>query len=282
MFDPKPTRYPFPEYTDRHYLVVKKNDGTVFDRNYPYIDRSPLSLFKQWAVRILLNIIVFPVARIRLGLRIKGRENIKKHRDVIRNGVVSMSNHVHLWDFICIMCAVRPSKPYVLTWAPNVRGENGKMMRSVRCIPIPENDVHATKAYLTAVEKMVREGGWLHVYPEGSMWEFYQPIRPFKTGAASLACKFGKPVIPMGFSYRKPGFIRKKIFRQAACFTLNIGEPVYANGGLGRREQAEDLTARCHAEVCKLAGIEPEKNIYEPIFNNSKRIDYYTSEYGIS
>ena len=46
-FDPKVTKYPYTEYTDQHYLVVKKNDGTVFDKNYPYIDRSRRFLFKQ-------------------------------------------------------------------------------------------------------------------------------------------------------------------------------------------------------------------------------------------
>ena len=98
MFDPKPTKYPFPEYTDRHYLVLKKDDGTVFDKNYPYIDRSRSFRFKQFLVRVLLYIIVFPVATVRLGLRIKGRKIIKQNKELLKNGVVSCANHVHLWD----------------------------------------------------------------------------------------------------------------------------------------------------------------------------------------
>lgn len=103
------------------------------------------------------------------------------------------------------------------------------------------------------------------------MWEFYSHIRPFKIGAASFAVKAHKPIIPMAFTYRKPGRIRRKVFKQLALFDLHIGNPLFANEELNRTQQIEDLTIRCHQEVCKLAGI--KNNIYPPIYNHSKRID---------
>ena len=44
---------------------------------------------------------------------------------------------------------------------------------------------------------------------------------------------------------------------------------------LDKFDQIEDLTRRSHEEVCKLAGIDPKENIYEPIYNDSKKINYY-------
>ena len=85
----------------------------------------------------------------------------------------------------------------------------------------------------------------------------------------------------MAFSYRKPSWIRRKIFHQIACFTLTIGEPLYANKELSKTEQELDLTIRAHDAVCELARIHAKDNIYEPIYKNSKRVDYYTDEYGI-
>ncbi len=281
MFDPKSVKYPYPEETDKHYLVVKKNDGTVFDRNYPYIDRSAVFRRKQLLVRIGLYLIVFPLNYLRMGLRIQGRENLKKYREVIDKGIISCSNHVHMWDYISIMNAVKPKKTNVLCWAPDVSGENGKLIRLTGGIPIPENDIRATAVYVREVRKLLDEGGWLQIYPEGSMWEYYAPIRPFKRGAAFFACRYDKPILPMAFSYREPGFIRKRIFRQTALFTLNIGEPMYANEALPAAEREEDLVRRSHEAVCRLAGIEPSENIYPPVFQDSKRIDYYASEYGI-
>lgn len=283
MFDPKPTKYPFPKDTGSHYLVVKKNDGTVFDADYPYLDRSPKMLRTQWWTRLLLKVLVFPVAYFKLGLKIVGRENLKKHKDELAHGCVSIANHIHLWDYICIMKAVRPRKTNVLVWAPNIRGENGKMMRAVGGIPIPEGDFQATFAYLRDVEKLLNEDhGWLQIYPEGSMWEYYAPIRPFKHGAAYFAVKFNKPLVPLGFSYREPGWLRKTLFGQQAKLTLTIGEPLWPNPDLEGTEAEIELTKRAHAAVCRLSGIDPEKNLYPPVYESgkAKRVDYYTEDYG--
>lgn len=271
-FDPKTDKYPYPEYTDQHYLKIKKDNGAVFDRHYPFHDRSNAFRFRQFWVRVLLNLVVFPLARIRLGLRIKGRKNLKKHGDVLRRGVLSCSNHVHMWDYICVMRAVRPARTNVLVWAPNVRGENGKLVRLVGGIPIPEDDAHGSIACMKAVEEVLN-GGWLHVYAEGSMWEYYAPIRPFKSGIGVFACRFDKPVLPMAFSYRRPNWLRRTVFRQIACLTMTVGEPIFADPPLPKKEREADLIKRCHAAVCRLAGMDPAENVYPPLFDRNKRAE---------
>ncbi len=274
-FDPKPTEYPFGEYTDEHYLVVRKDDGTVFDADYRYVDDSaPTRRYRRF-FRLLLAVAGNPVMRVRLGLRIRGRENLKKHKDLLDGGFVSVCNHVHLWDFMAVMYALRPRRPNILVWAKNMRGENRGLMRGVGGIPVPEGSPKATAAFASAVKDLVGKGGWLHVYPEGSMWEYYRPIRPFKNGASYFACSCEKPVLPLAFSYREPGFIRKKIFRQKALFTLTVGEPLLPDLSLPRREAEKRLTVAAHEAVCRFAGISPEQNPYPPLFDKSRRIDYY-------
>ena len=282
MFDPKTDKFPYPLETDKHYLKLHMDRGIVFDTTYPYIDRSVSFRFKQGVTRFLLYILAFPVSATRMGLRIEGRRNLRNHRDLLRNGVVSVANHVHMWDYIAVMNAIRPYHSNLLAWAPNINGENGTLIRMVGGIPIPESGVAATKTYLKALRKLLREDhGWLHIYAEGSMWEYYAPIRPFKTGAAYIACDSDIPVLPIGFSYREPGWIRKHFFRQIATYTLRIGEPLLPDKTLDPRERQRDLTVRCHEAVCRLAGIDPKENPYPPIFRDSKRVDYYTSTYGV-
>ena len=273
MYDPHSTRYKYPDFTDQHYLAVKKNNGAVFDENYPYIDNSKGFRFKKWWVRVLLNLIVFPICPIYMGLRIKGRKNLKIYKDELSNGVITVSNHVHMWDYIAVMKAIRPRKPRVLVWAPNVRGESGTLVRLVGGIPIPDSDLGGKVACNKAVEQYLNDGGFLQIYAEGSMWECYPYIRPFHTGAASLACRLNKPVLPIGFAFRKPSWIRRHILKQEVAITLTIGEPLYKDDNLGEGEQRIDLTKRMHHAVCLLADVDPKENIYEPIFNKSKRID---------
>ena len=275
IFDPKTKKYPYPKDTASHYITLKKDDKTVFDKDYPYIDTSRSMLFRQSVMRALLYTIAFPLTHIRLGLRIYGRENLKKYKDILDKGVISCSNHVHFWDFLAVMSALKPNKPKILVWDKNVRGENGTLIRLVGGIPVPSGDVHASIAMMKSVGKCLDGGGWLHVYSEGSMWEYYRPIRPFKNGAAYLSCKYDKPILPLAFSYREPGFIRKKIFRQIALFDLHIGEPLFADKTLSKDERVNDLVRRSHEAVCRLAGFKEGENIYPPIYDNSKRIDYY-------
>ena len=282
MFDPKTDRFPYPPDTDKHYLKVHMDRGIVFDTEYPYIDRSKGFLFRQGVVRFLLNAFVFRIAAIRMGLKIEGRENIRKYKDILKNGVVSVANHVHMWDYIAVMTAIRPFRSNLLAWAPNVNGENGTLIRMVGGIPIPEGNTAATKTYLKVMRDLLQNRhGWLHIYAEGSMWEYYRPVRPFKRGAAHIACDSDKPILPLGFSYREPGWIRKHIFRQIATFTLHVGEPLFPNKELNAKEREKDLLIRSHEAVCRLVGIDPEENLYPAVFDNSKRIDYYTTTYGV-
>ena len=280
MFVPNTNhKFPYPEDTSGHYAEVKMDRGIVFDKDYPYVDYSSKFAFKRFWVRFLLRIIVFPMAKIKMGIKVKGKRNIKNNKELLKKGAVTVSNHVHYWDYICIMKAVHNFKwPYLLSWDKNINGDSGPLVRFVGGIPIPEKDNEATIAFTKSVKKLLNDGNFLQIYPEGSMWEYYAPIRPFKRGAASIAIKNNVPVLPMAFSYRKPSKLREKLFHQPACYTLTIGEPLFPDIGLDRREQEIDLTKRMHQAVVDLAGI--KENLYEPVFNNSKRIDYYTKQYG--
>lgn len=280
-FDPKTNKFPYPLETDHHYLEVKKNDGTVFDKNYPYVDESKKFRRKVGFFRFLLKLIAFPVVHVRMNVKVVGRKNLKKYKDVIKGGIISVCNHVHMWDYLSIMRAVRPYETNVLSWAPDISGENGKVIRLSGGIPIPVGDTRALATCFSQVISKVKNGGWLHVYSEGSMWEFYQPIRPFKDGAAYFSLKTGRPILPMAYSYRKNGWIRRVIFKSPASFTLTIGEPIYPDLTVDFKEEQKRLTVLSHDEVCRLAGIDPKENVYPAYFEDSKRIDYYTDTYGV-
>ena len=277
-YDPQTNKFPYTKQTDQHYLKVNMDRGIVFDQNYPYIDNSKKFRFKKFLVRVVLYLLVFFVTGIRMALQVKGKKNLRQNKALLKNGVISVCNHVHMWDFLGILDAIKPFKPYLLTWKDNINGENGTLIRLNGGIPIPTDNQAGMIEYSKTIKKLLENKGWLHIYAEGSMWEYYAPIRPLKRGAAFYACKYHKPILPMAYSYRKPNWLRRHLLGQVATFTLNIGEPLYPNYELGNKAE-EDLTIRLHEKMCELAGI--EDNIYPPIFNNNERIDYYTDTYGV-
>ena len=143
MFDPKTTKYPYTEFTDGHYIHVKKKTDIQFDKDYPFIDNSKWYKFKRFWLRIFLRLIVLPVSNTRLGIKVKGRKNLKKHKEVLKKGVISVCNHVHYWDYLGILHGIRYHKPKFLAWAENINGGLGGIMRLVGGIPIPEKDIRA-------------------------------------------------------------------------------------------------------------------------------------------
>lgn len=280
-FDPKTRKYPYPLDTDHHYLAVKKDNGLVFDEDYPYIDKSKVMRRKQGWTRLLLKCIVFPMTYIRLGLKVRGKNNLKKYKDLLNEGVVTVSNHVHMWDYLAIQAAFHKHRMNVVVWDKNIRGEMSDMIRSVGGVPVPSDNFKGTMAFNEAINNLLtKDKGWLQVYAEGSMWEYYAPIRPFKLGASYFAIKANRPILPLAFSYRRPNWFRR-LFGQIATFTLTIGEPIMPDQNLPIREAEIEMTTKVHDRVCLLAGINPEDNIYNPIYNNDKRVDYYTNKYGI-
>ena len=82
MFHPRSTKYPYTEYTDQHYLVVKKNNGLVFDADYPYFDQSFKLKFAKFWTRVLLYILIWPIlCFFMMGLKVKGRKKLKYYKE---------------------------------------------------------------------------------------------------------------------------------------------------------------------------------------------------------
>ena len=271
MFDPKSKKYPYPEYTDMHYLKIKKNRNIVFDENYPYIDKSKSFCIKFFLVRVLLRLIVFPMTKIRLGLKITNKKLLKEYKKDLKEGLITVSNHIHMWDYLAILRLVKNIKPYVLVWDKNINGESGNLVRLVGGIPIPNTTILAKKKFLGSIKEIMESNKCMHIYPEGSMWELYPYLRPFKKGAFRFAYEYDKKILPLVFSFRKPSWIRRCIFKQEACINLTVCNIQTIDKSLDKKDAIDKITKDTFNEMIKKAGI--ENNLYEEVFNNSKKIE---------
>ena len=278
-FDPKQNKYPYPKDTSTHYLNDKSLIRLNLDDKYLYIDESKKFKRKLKFFRFILRLIVFPLVKIRLNLKIIGRKNLKIYKDILSNGAITVCNHVHMWDFLAISKALKKTDIKFLAWRRNLESKSRNLVKLAGGIPIPDDSLPGSLKFVKEVNNYLNNKGWLHIYAEGSMWEFYRPIRPFKDGIAHFSYKNNKPILPLAISYRKNGFIRSKIFKSPASLTINIGKPILPNLDIPFKEKKDILIKKVHEEITKLAFI--ENNIYEPIYNNSERIDYYTNTYGI-
>ena len=251
-------------------LVLKRTHEVHLDKNYEYLPKGRWFKVERILVGALLHTIVFPLTHLTHGLRIYGRENLKKHKDDLKNGAITVSNHVFMWDYLSVLKAIRPHIPYFPAWKPNFESGFHKFMRILGGMPIPEGDIHAMISFKKAMDEVVESGRWLHVFPEGSLWNFYPDIRPLKLAVFMYAAKYGKPLIPISMSFRpRKGF--RRIFGKGPFVDLHMAEPIYADPSLPMREAAEELRARAYKIMQEMNGIFPG----DPTYNEDQNIDNY-------
>ncbi|MDR2601034.1 MAG: HAD-IA family hydrolase [Spirochaetaceae bacterium] len=237
------------EYINTPEKIINVN----LDENYKYLDESFSFKLKSALLYAAIFTVVFPLSVLRFGLRIEGREKLKKYRSVLKNGAMTCANHVHRWDFLFILKAVRWRRLYFPARAANIEGKDRTLIRLAGGIPIPEK-ISAIRVFNAAFDVLAAKKKWLHAFPESARWDYFTPIRPFKKGVWTMAVKYNFPVIPMAFSYRKPNLIAR-LFKTPALITLRIGEPVFPDAKLTPKKAAESMRKSVHQRMVELSGV---------------------------
>ena len=244
----------YPKIDNQHIVIKKKKYDFVYDEKFQYRLTGKGIQFKRFFIHIFMYLIVFPVVRIRYALKIKGRENIKKYFELSKGkGMISICNHTAEWDYLFTLITRHKFSEFPM-WKEGAESNLGDMMRAVGGIVIPKGTFQGMALSYNALQDVVREEKWLHIFPEAACWPFYPAVRNFELGAFKLAYDFKKPILPMGVKYRKPKGLYK-LFKKEPCATLTIGEPVVCNYNLTRDEAIADMQKRTMESVMHLIGI---------------------------
>ena len=232
----------------------------VIDEHYPYMDDSARYRFKtKWGYAIILKVCLNLMLRVKMGLRIRGREVLKRHSEGLKHGAITIANHVFRLDCPCVLLAVK-AKPTtrIPMFAPNFRTKDSFFLNLVGGVPIPEPEagMSAMKKFNEAFDEFHRRGWWFHIFPEACRWDMYKPLRPFQKGAFTMSYKYNKPLLPCVITYRE----RKGIFRlfgpkELPLLTVTIGEPIYPDTTQPRKAEVDRLRDVAHLQMQQMAGI---------------------------
>lgn len=249
------TNIKYPEKPDEYLIKPKIIYPTTVDQNYPYLDKSFKSRLLNFAVYLGIFTLVFVIHRIRYGLKIKGRKNLKDAKKYFKNGAMTICNHVYRWDFLAVVQAVR-KKLWFISRTENVMTPDKNLIRGAGGIPLPQG-ISGVRQFNEAFDELHSKKKWIHVFPESCRWEFYEPIRPFKIGAFKMAYKYQIPIIPCVLSYRKPKGIYKIFKLNHPLITINIGKVILPNSENGetKNETCKRMRKNAHAQMVEMAGI---------------------------
>lgn len=236
-----------------HKLVYETLYNEVFDENYPYLDNSFKWKIQHWLCLLQAHLICFWVNPLIFGLRIKGRENLKKYKKELENGAITICNHAYRWDFLAVWQASKQLRLWYPAWADNFQTKERDNMRGTGGIPVPKS-MGGLKKFNLAFDTLHQTKEWFHVFPEECRWNNYKPLRPFRKGAFIFSYKYKRPIVPMVISYRPRTGIYK-FFGKDPLYTITIGEPVFPNLDMPRNAAVDDQRERAHAQMEKMAGI---------------------------
>jgi len=262
--------YKYPERSDEHMIEVKHLRNTNFDENYKYLPTGFWHKINRGIVWLALNLLAFPVCTIRHGLKIHGRKKLKKYKKEFKDGAITIANHVFMWDYLCVLKAIRPHLEYHVAWKTNFEGPNGPLIRFVGGIPIPTNNMRAMVKFQQAIEEVLKSKKWLHFFPEGSMWFYYPDIRPFKKGVFKYAVRWNKPIIPITLSFRPRKGIQKW-FGKTPLVDLHVGDPLFPDTSLPTSEAIEKIHKEAYHIMQVMNGINPDA----PTYNTNQDIETY-------
>ncbi len=262
--------YVYPEKCDEHMITVKHLRDVNLDENYPYLQKSFIFKCKRALLQVCLHTFLPVALWVRHGLKINGREKIKKYKKEIKNGIITVSNHVFMWDFIGIMLAMRPHLGYFPAWKTNLEGPNGPLIRMAGGIPIPTDSYRSMVKFKLAMEEVLKSNKWMHFFPEGSMWFYYPDIRPLKKAVFQYAVKFDRPILPITLSFRPRKGIHK-LWGRTPLVDLNVGDLIFYNKEIPPFEAVKELQKQTYHIMQEMNGITPS----HPAYRTNQNIDEY-------
>ncbi len=187
---------------------------------------------------------------------IKGIENFQN----LQSGAIITCNHFNAFDSFAIQLAYEAANQPERTFYRVIREGNytsfpgfyGFLMRHCNTLPLSSNPRTLTK-FVKATNQLLKDGHFVLVYPEQSMWWNYRKPKPLKTGAYIFAVKNDVPVLPCFITMKDSDVMGEDGFFVQE-YTIHVGEPIYPNPEKKYSEKINEMMEK-NSEVWK--------NIYE-------------------
>lgn len=180
------------------------------DENYKYIHKSVI-----WnAIAFLLqNVFSVPIkflyAKIKFKIKYVGKEKLKLYK---KQGYFIYGNHTQIFaDTFITSNTNYPKKNFFIVNPENVSMKFlGNIVEMLGAIPIPSNK-EAMKNFLEVIEKRIKDGNSVTIFPEAHIWPYYTKIRPFKTVSFKYPVQLNVPTFSVTNTYQSYGKNNDKV-----------------------------------------------------------------------
>ena len=213
---------------------------TIMPDDVDYEYKKFSSKFHRFFATILAKIYARKVVKD-FEITVVGEENIKK----VNSGAVITSNHFSIYENVAVWEAVKKSKNnrdfYKIIREGNysMTGPLGYLLKHQRTLPLSSN-TRTMMNLAKAVDKHLKDGNFVLIYPEQAMWWNYRKPRPYKIGAYHYAVKADVPIVPCFVTMKDKDTLDEFGFKNQ-IYTIHVMEPIYPNKELAKKENIDYL-----------------------------------------
>ena len=213
------------------------------DENYKYIHKNVI-----WnaCAFLLQNVLSIPIkylyAKMKFRVKYVGKEKLKPYK---KQGYFIYGNHTQSFtDTFLISNCVYPKRNYLIVNPENVSMKFlGNAVQMLGAIPIPSNK-EAMKIFLETIEKRIKKGYSITIFPEAHIWPYYTKIRPFKSVSFKYPIKLETPSFCVTNTYQSYGKNKDKV-----KIVSYIDGPFFPDNDLNIKEKQENLRNKIYDKM---------------------------------
>ena len=220
-----------------------KIEPRKIDENYKYVHKNPLwnlcSILIQQIISVPIKVLY---SKIKFRIKYVGKEKLRPYK---KQGYFIYGNHTQAFaDTFITSRAIYPKRSFLIVNPENV---SMKFLRNIvemlGAIPVPSNK-GAMKNFLEVIEKRIKQGNAITIYPEAHIWPYYTGIRNFKSVSFKYPVKLDVPAFCMTNTYQSYGKNNDKV-----KIVTYIDGPYFPNKELSLKEQQEDLRNQIYEKM---------------------------------
>jgi len=172
-------------------------------------------------------------------------------------GFFVYANHTNKYGDAFLPHLICHKKPYTVVNSANLNIVFwGKFLKMWGALPIPST-INATKNFNDTIEKQIKNGHPILIYPEAHLWPYYTKIRNFTASSFRFPVKLNKPVFVFTTVYKVKKYGKKPKIE------IYIDGPIYPNSSLNPKDAQQEL----------------RNNVYNTMLMRSKNSNYEYVKY---
>lgn len=213
---------------------------------FPFVIKNP---FWRCAAFVFYRIVATPliwlIAKIGFGLRIKNRRALKKLRGT---GYFMYGNHTQdMMDAYSPTLINFPRQTHIVVSPQTVSSLALRVpVQLLGGIPVP-SDKAGLIAFMKALSYRVGQKRVVTIYPEAHIWPWYTGIRPFSDTSFTYPVRDGVPAVAFVTTYHK----RKILKKLPPRLTVTVSEPFYPDESLDARSARKKLRDEVYSFMCR-------------------------------